>query len=209
VHVYEATEKALEGVRSHPWQTAIYDPTCRYYDFKTHPELIPTVLEDFMPWAKYPAIQDFYSYLAWLNGPDSELESNDCAFAGVKPNISPNVTPSPLQATGRLMLFFRSLMRNCEQTNAEWLYQCFLFYLKRVQSDFQLGVVGLSRTATEFVTLNRRQGTSLVFNFWSWGENEAEVMGNLQRVVSALREASIEVCTDMRNANAGVGQGTS
>lgn len=197
MHVYEATEKTLEGVRSHPWQTALYDPKCRCYDFKMHPELIPTVLEDFVPWAKYPAVQDFYSYLAWLNGPNSELESNDCAFAGVEPNLSPNLTPSPLQASGRLMLFFRSLPRNCEQTNTEWLYQCFLFYLARVQPDLQLGMVGLSRTSTEFEALNRRQGASLVLNFWSWGETETEVMSNLQKVVSALREASIEVCTDI------------
>ena len=201
MHVYEATEKTLEGVRSHPWRTAIYDLTCRCYDFKAHPELIPTVLEDFLPWAKYPAVQDFYSYLVWLNGPESELESNDSAFAGVQRNLSPNFTPSPLQASGRLMLFFRSLARNCEQANSDWLYQCFLFYLKRVQPDLQLGVIGVSRTHTEFVALKRRKGTSLVLNFWSWGETETEVMSNLQTVISALREASIEVCTDIRNAN--------
>jgi hypothetical protein len=107
------------------------------------------------------------------------------------------------------MLFFRSLSLNCEQGNSDWLYQCFLFYLSRIQSDLQLGVVGLSRTATEFVALNRRKGTSLVLNFWSWGETESEVMSNLQRVVLALREASIEVCIDLRNANAGVGEATS
>jgi hypothetical protein len=89
MHVYEATEKALDGVRSHPWQAAAYDCACRCYDFKTHPELIPKVLEDFVPWAKYPAVQDFYSYVAWLNGPDSELESNACAFAGVTPPYRP------------------------------------------------------------------------------------------------------------------------
>jgi hypothetical protein len=29
-------------------------------------------------------------------------------------------------------------------------------------------------------------------------------MSNLQKVISALREASIEVCTDIRNANSGL-----
>jgi len=201
MHVYEAKELALNGVRSHPWRTAAYNQACRYYDFKLEPELIPNVLEDFMPWANYQAVQDFYAYLAWLSGPNSELESNDCAFGGVTPNKSPNITPSKFQASGRLIILFRSLLANCEEQSTEWLFRCFWFYLERIETDFQLGVIGLAKAATEFLDLNRRKGMSLVFNFWSWGDTEIEVMSNLQRVVAALKRASVEVCTDIRSAN--------
>lgn len=201
MHIYESKELALSGVRSHPWDVAAYDSACRYYDFKQHPELIPNVLEDFLPWAKYSAIQDFYSYLTWLNGPDSQLESNDCAFGGITDNKSPNRTTSKLQASGRLIVFFRLLAANCEAQYTEWLFQCFWFYLERVESDFRLGTIGLSKAETEFLDLNRRKGMSLVFNFWSWGNTEIEVMSNLQRLIAGLRQASIEVCTDTQNTN--------
>jgi hypothetical protein len=150
MNVYEAKELALNGVRSHPWHVASYNSACRYYDFKRCPEMIPNVLEDFSPWAKYSAIQDFYSYLAWLNGPDSHLESNDCAFGGIVDNMSPNRTSSKLEASGRLMIFFRSLAANCEEQCTEWLFHCFFFYVERVESDFQLGTIGLSQLETKF-----------------------------------------------------------
>jgi hypothetical protein len=201
VHIYEATELALEGVRSHPWLTSLYDQKCRYYDFKKNPELIPQVLEDFLPWARYQAIQDFYSYLAWLNGPDSELESDDCAFTGAEKNLSPNITSKKLQVSGRLMLLFRSLACNCENTNSEWLFKCFWFYLERVEPELELGVIGLSRTTTEFIALNRREGKSLVLNFWAWGDSEAEAMDNLQILIRGLKQASSEVCTDIRSVS--------
>lgn len=201
MQVYEAKELALNGLRSHPWKAAAYDDSCRYYDFKRQPELIPNVLEDFIPWAHYGAIQEFYAYLAWLNGPESQLESNDCAFGGVTPNKSPNIRASKFQADGRLMILFRSILTNCEEQCTEWLFRCFWFYLERVQTDFQLGVVGLSKAPTEFLDFNRRQGLSLVLNFWSWGDTEVEVMTNLLRLVAGLRQASVEVCSDIQAAH--------
>jgi hypothetical protein len=80
MHVYRSNELQLDGRRTFPWITADYDPRVRFYDFRSHPELIDFSLEDFMPWDRYPGIRDFYSYLRWLNGPESELESEDCAF---------------------------------------------------------------------------------------------------------------------------------
>jgi hypothetical protein len=198
--VYKAKEHTLSGVRVHPWRTASYDSACRYYDFKQHPELIPNVLEDFLPWSKYPAIQDFYSYLAWLNGPDSQLESNDCAFGGITDNNSPNRTSSKLQASGRLMVIFRSLAANCEAQCVEWLFKCFWFYLERAEVNLQLGTIGLSKADIDFLDLNRRKGMSLVLNFWSWGDTEFEAMNNLQRLIAGLRSASVEVCTDIQSA---------
>jgi hypothetical protein len=198
VHIYKATELDLPGVRTHPWVTSLHDPTCRYYDFKASPELIPEVLEDFCPWAKYQAVQDFYSYLTWLNGHDSELESDDCAFSGTETNLSSNVTTKALQASGRIMLLFRKLAFNCDPKNSEWLSGCFWHYLERVEPNFECGVIGFSKATTEFVVLNRRHGKSLVLNFWAWGDSEVDTMDNFQRVVGALHQASREVNADIQ-----------
>ena len=195
MHVYD--EKDLEGTRAHPWLTCEDDPTCRYYDFKQHPELIPTSLEDFKSWSHYPAIQDFYSLLAWLNGPESILESNDCAFGGVRRNISTHMSPKERQVDGRLMVFFRSLAMNCNQQNEWYLKECFRFYLARVQPSLRDAAIGLSRLRTGFKAINMR-GSCLVLTFFAWGDTEQEVMGTLQHLVAGIKEASVEVCRDYR-----------
>jgi hypothetical protein len=76
--------------RHHPWTPVENNPEAKYYDFKTHPEQIPLVLEDFKPWAHYPAIPRFYELLRWLNGRESILESNDC---GLRPPRRDQATP--------------------------------------------------------------------------------------------------------------------
>lgn len=49
--------------RSHPWAGAVASPGCRYYDFKVEPDLIRSVLEDFLPWSHHPAVTTFYLVL--------------------------------------------------------------------------------------------------------------------------------------------------
>jgi len=71
-------EKEVSGF--HPYKGGAYSPDVQYYDFKAYPELISTVLEDYVEWSDCKAIQTFYDLLRWLNGPDSLLESSDCAF---------------------------------------------------------------------------------------------------------------------------------
>jgi len=75
-----AYDEEIPPLREHPWTVSMAVPDGRYWDFKAHPEQIPLVLEDFRPWAHYAAIPRFYELLAWLNGFDSILESNDCGL---------------------------------------------------------------------------------------------------------------------------------
>lgn len=78
--VYRATELDIDTGRTHPWTFAEHNPSWRYVDFRREPEKIETSLEDFRPWAQFPATQRFYELIRWLNGPDSLFETNDCAF---------------------------------------------------------------------------------------------------------------------------------
>ena len=195
MHVYD--EKELEGVRAHPWTISDGNPGCRYYDFRRRPELIPIVLEDFVPWSHYAAVEEFYAYLTWLNGPDSELESNDCAFGGVRRNNSEHLTSKKLQVDGRLMVFFRELAMNCDQRNAVYLRDCYRWYLERTQPDLQLAALGLSNLGTYFNAVGKI-GSCLVFSFFAWGDSEAEAMDTARHLFAGLKEASSCVCQDYR-----------
>jgi hypothetical protein len=70
-------------IRQHPWTTSVHDKKGLYYDFNKHPELIKTSLEEFLLYEKYPAIEECYKLIEWLNGSDSFLETND---ARLEPN---------------------------------------------------------------------------------------------------------------------------
>ena len=45
--------------RVHPWTEAVKNSEWRYHDFKQHPELIRTVLEDFVPYTDEAAVAAF------------------------------------------------------------------------------------------------------------------------------------------------------
>src|ERR1700691_4368640 len=112
----------------HPWTIVESQPGAQYWNFAESPELISQVLEDFKPWAHYPAIQKFYELLAWLNGADSIFETNDCAF--VDKSKVDTATPvvvrqafdtDPMSVHGRLTVIFRDLKLNASRPHVDWL----------------------------------------------------------------------------------------
>ena len=80
-------EKPAEG-RTHPWTTSHHLTPGRSYNFVISPHLVREVLEEFKPWERYPAVETFYSLIEQLNGQTSTLETSDCIFRGVQPNVS-------------------------------------------------------------------------------------------------------------------------
>lgn len=187
-------------MRSHPWQGASADPASRYFDLRKNPALIRTSLEDLLPWSAWPAIETFYGLLEWINGADSILESNDCAFSGPSANETPQF-PQALESTGRLMILWQHLPSNLSEERAEWLKGALHQSLNEMDESFELGVIGMTLFPTRYVTLplpeKRQRGFQLILSFWCWGDTEEEVMENLDRTLRnmwrALREVDREV----------------
>lgn len=192
MRTYDYAGSDPDIVRAHPWSDAVDDPRARYYDLKASPGLIRTSLEDFLPWSGWPAIETFYDVLEWLNGPESSLESNDCAFQGPAANATTRI-PKVLEATGRVMILWRALGRNLSRANIEWLREQLHRRLYEADPDLAFGAIGITIYRVRFVTLPAREeqniGFQLMLSFWAWGDTDDEVMENLARVVENLREA--------------------
>ena len=190
VKTYENCESGPGQRRSHPWSTSTGDLSHRYYDFRARPGLIPEVLEDFRPWEDYVAVRSFYDLLAWINGPASPFESNDCAFVAPEANVDRGF-PKRLQSSGRLGLFFRDLRVNTRERAMARLIEGIHVRLRAIDPDFAWGAVGTTRLRVEFLELPEggAEGSQVLLAFWAWGDDEPEVFENLARVVSALREA--------------------
>lgn len=186
---FENREPISEQVRSHPWTTSTTDESERYYDLRKEPELIPVVLEDFRPWQAYAAVRSFYDLVAWINGPRSPFESNDCAFTGPEPN-SEDVRKR-LQCGGRLGLLFRDLTLNTSASAVDELIEELHARLRTLEPRFAWGAVGTTRLRVDYLALpdGCSVGWQVLVSFWAWGDDEAEVFENLRRVVVALREA--------------------
>jgi len=196
---YDRSDPESDAVRSHPWTAATADPNSRYRDFKANPALIRTSLEDFLPFAAWPAIDTFYSLLEWLNGADSIFESNDCAFQGPCANSTPEF-PRALEVTGRLMVLWRTLALNLSRANTEWFKAALHHYLNQIDPELEYGVVGISVYRVNYLALTLPDepnvGFQLMVSFWSWGDTEEEVMANLDRTVRNIWEALRAVVRD-------------
>jgi hypothetical protein len=199
MNVYEHHDPHSTDPRSHPWNVAEHDPTNKYYNFRESPELIRSSLEDFRAWGHHAAIDGFYNLLEWLNGPDSVLESNDCAFRGPEPNTNQSFAKR-LQCSGRVMILYRDLKLNTIHECVQWLTSASRHYLLQTDPDFIFGVVGTTIMQATFITLpptHKQSGQELQLSFWAWGDSEIESLSNLGRIFRnmslALRNVSDEI----------------
>ena len=179
-------------LRSHPWVGSASDPAAHHYDFRTSPELIRSALEDFVPWARYSAIETFYALLQRLNHAQSALESDDCALSGPHENDEPSM-PKALGCSGRVTVHFRALARNTDSAALEALSHALHVALNEHDPAFAWGLVGTTLVPTRFLALpepdERRLGNQLLISFWAWGDSEADTMTNLGRVFTNLARA--------------------
>jgi hypothetical protein len=151
-------------------------------------------------WSAYPATETFYRLLEWLNGSESVFESNDCAFSGATVNTSPQFSKR-LQCSGRLMIFYRILAMNTSPEQIHWLTNAAAHALRRTDPAFEWGALGATIMSVRFTALpgppELQRGQQLMLSFWAWGEDEREVMTNLDRtfrnVTVALRGLSDEI----------------
>lgn len=198
---YDHAGSDPEEVRAHPWTVSTTDPAARYHDFKANPALVRTSLEDFIPWSGWPAVDSFYELLEWANGPDSTIETNDCAFEGPGANETAGF-PKALEVTGRLMILWRDLRLNLVRSNVEWLRSNIHLLLNEADRDFEYGAVGITVCRVRFLALStaseRGVGDQLMLSFWAWGDTEDEVMANLDRTVRNLHASLRAVVVEAR-----------
>ena len=175
--------------RSHPWTFASTSSDYRYYDLKSEPAFIRTSLEDLVPWSHYPAVEELYALLEWLNSEASALETNDCAFTGPHANESPGF-PKSLQCSGRIMVLYRELRENLARRRIESLKNDLHHRLLSLDPEFAWGMIGTTIVPVRYVTLpvpaHEQLGYELMISFWAWGTSEAELMENLGRAVRNL-----------------------
>jgi hypothetical protein len=181
--------------RAHPWTDAVTNSAFRYYDLKAEPGLIRTALEDLVPFGDDAAIATFYELLERVNGSQSLLESNDCAFTGPHGSEAPEL--GSWQSDGRVMLLFRKLELNLAKANVQALKDAVHIDLANRDKTFEHGMIGTTITPVIFVELpvseDQQVGYQLMFSFWAWGDSHAQVMDNLARVLRNLDQALASV----------------
>ncbi len=184
--------------RSHPWTDAVTSAAFRYYDLRATPSLIRTALEDFVPFGDHAAVTRFYALLEWLNGDDSPFESSDCAFTAPHANGTADRARA-FECSGRIIVLFRDLPLNASPPDVAWLTGALHRDLSERDALFELGVIGTTRVPARYLALPPAEqlGEQLMISFWAWGSAEADLMGNLERVIAnlsaSLRHVSKEV----------------
>ena len=193
-------EREFRVAREFPWVNTSYDlesgrPAGRYFDFKVQPELIESSLEDFLPWKQEPAIQQFFSFLRWINGPQSRLETDDCAFGGEpKPHNDPGFLKWKLRCDGRVMIFNRDLIQNTKGWAVNKLRDRLTYQLTKVDPKFDPGAVGIGRAPVDFVSCPRNppesNGASLELRFFAFGSNRPDTFKALERVFRGMLQGA-------------------
>jgi hypothetical protein len=214
--VYYDENRTYPEARVHPYGPASPGDS-GFIDFKKSPELIRTSLEDFRPFEQWQAIQTFYSFLTWINGSDSELETNDCAFRPPKPHQNA-ISQLPLCAYGRVYVLFRDLRLNSSRKQAEWLCRKLMYSLHETGSDLseQQGVVGFTLNPALQIPISTGRwlsdrsfeagdndpgfGYHLMLTFWGYGGDEEQSFHNLSRVFMSIWSACRPVSDEIRRS---------
>jgi hypothetical protein len=225
VQVYYDAGKTYSTIRLHPY-TGTGVEQVGYVDFKSQPELITTVLEDFRPYAHREGIQAFYELLRKINGAGSQLESADSAFRPPAPQKDAN-SHRTLSAYGRLYILFRKLTYNCSDNHVQWLTQKMMQELTNTDPQWapSEAVVGftlikvlqlelsegewLSETQFSAADGDPGHGQHLMLSFWAYGDTEDGVYVNLGRVFKNIGAACAAVSNEITMSLEANGQGKS
>lgn len=181
------------GCRTHPWSSTDYtNGGGAYYDFTRQPELIPLVLEDFVPYAHQKAVQRFYEFLRWVSiSPESMFETNDCALRAPHEH-SDLLFQARFKVEGRLHIFFRDHADNVRSDCFLWLQRMFCLYLQVYRPDFHRAVIGFALWDTDYGRLVNQEsrGKLLNLSFYAYGDSEADAFDSLLIVFDGFWEAA-------------------
>lgn len=177
-----------------------------FVDFIKYPELIETVLEDFIPFSHADAVRTFYKFLRWINGPNSNLATNDCVLRSPSPHRDAH-SHFDLSVCGRVGIHYRNLHLNSSNTRSNLLCQKLMEYLSSIDKAFTPaeGLVGFSKNPVIQTAISNGGfcpdgsfeegfndpgfGTHLMLTFWAYGGTEKSAFSNLERVFNNIWEA--------------------
>lgn len=175
--------------RTFPYAGVGHDSRGRYYDFKAEPDLIDTVLEDFVPHRAYEGVQRFFVLIRHINRPDAPFETTDCGLT--QSLYQSRNSPFPDKSGwvgGRLMLMRRNLDQNCQQTAVNRLLKRFRSALRRSgRGCAYIGFV-IGPFPTVFCSTGRR-GFQIDTEFAMWGDSFDEAMRRFSDVVMVIEKA--------------------
>jgi len=174
-------------LRSHPWTTMQTDDKSIYMDFKQHPNLIRTSIEDLIPYKKQDFVEQFYTLIEWINSRNSLLESNDCTFNSVEDNPDPQY-PFAKKCSARLMILFRHLPENCQEKSINWLLEQLQNLIATSKPKFKAGAIGLSLSPTCYLALGDKpdtggMGYQVTLNFFAYGKNERRCYESMKEIL--------------------------
>lgn len=172
--------------RDHPWTTSDSDPLARYVDLKATGMDVAQALEDFSPYSEVPEIQRFFDMVRWINGPHSNIESNDSLFRGPATGFA---GARDLYASGRLMVFLRDLEANTRAESVDKFIKDVAQSLKGYPVGKNVCRISYLKYPTRFLELLDRgspMGWSISYEFNASGLSEAEVFSALGSVFEAL-----------------------
>ena len=202
--VYQDQSEGFPKARMHPF-VAKRPGEAGFVDFKLHPERIAEVLEDFVALGHETAIQTFYRFLAWLNGPDSLLESCDCALRGPEPHDF-KYSQRLLSVHGRLMVMHRDLSANCDD-RYNVLYNSLGRELSSIDQELtrSQGIVGFASSRALYNDLipakprkdgkilsrtgDPGRGHQVLLSFKAFGADADDAFKNLDRVFKNIEMA--------------------
>ncbi len=173
--------------REHPWTASVSNAEWRYCNFRENPELIRSSLEDFKLWEHYSGVPRFYEFLEWMNGTESNFETNDC---GLRPpridNAPPPVIPfvNPVVIHSRVTVLFRKLIYNTTADAMDWLCKNIVNCLEGCVPNFP-AVIRLSLWPHYFLAIDK-PGNVIEMRIWAWGDTEILAMENFDGAVQSM-----------------------
>ncbi|MCP9269846.1 hypothetical protein M5U04_17610 [Xenorhabdus sp. XENO-1] len=195
---FEITES---GRRSQPWgKTVDAVREGQYYNFRKNPELIETCLEDFYPYSEKKAVQDFYSFLKWINSEESVLESTDCLLSGA-PSASHDVRLFLCThlLNGRFEFFVRDYQINAMKESVIWTFDKLSLYLQLEGAEFKKGLFRVELLITDYIISTEEQLTGYRFciQFYAYGNGLDDTWRSLACTFENLFKAIRRLNADM------------
>lgn len=212
---YYDNHRTYEVLRLHPYAPG-GDQQSGYVDFKTDPDKIFSVLEDFIPYSHHPAIQSFYMLLKYINGPASFLESCDCALRPPASHSDSN-SSLPISVHGRLFLMYREERLNCSSEHSEWLCGKLMSILNEIDPALTANeaVIGFTLNPVLHTAISNgdwrpdgsfecdendpAHGLHTMLSFWGYGDDETHAFENLGRLFENIEQSCIELNREIQS----------